>query len=175
MFRTLYSKLAAVLLVLFLMVGIISVGATLHFFEQYNEESNQRLNLRLAQHLLQQNPLGTLSEPDKERLRSLFDMQMIINPSIQIYLLDATGGIVAFSAAPNEVKLMQVDLAPIRRLLERDAKLPVLGDDPRDPNRRRIFSVAPVAGASGQGYLCDAGCGAPGRARGIACEQRRGT
>ncbi len=153
MFRTLYSKLAAVLLVLFLMVGVISVGATLHFFEQYNEESNQRLNLRLAQHLLQQNPLGTLSEPDKERLRSLFDMQMIINPSIQIYLLDATGGIVAFSAAPNEVKLMQVDLAPIRRLLERDAKLPVLGDDPRDPNRQRIFSVAPVAGASGQGYL----------------------
>jgi len=135
MFRTLYSKLAAVLLALFVMVGVISVGATLHFFEQYNEESNQRLNLRLAQHLLEQNPVGTVSEPDKERLRSLFDMQMIINPSIQIYLLDASGNLVASSAAPGAVKMQRVDLAPIRRLLQRDAKLPVLGDDPRAPDR----------------------------------------
>ena len=58
MFRTLYSKLAAVLLALFIMVGVISVGATLHFFELYNEESNQRLNLPLAEHLLQHNALG---------------------------------------------------------------------------------------------------------------------
>jgi len=153
MFRTLYSKLAAVLLALFVMVGVISVGATLHFFEQYNEESNQRLNLRLAQHLLEQNPVGTVSEPDKERLRSLFDMQMIINPSIQIYLLDASGNIVASSAAPGAVKMQRVDLAPIRRLLQRDAKLPVLGDDPRAPDRRSIFSVAPAASTDGRGYL----------------------
>src|SRR5690349_3310460 len=153
MFRTLYSKLAAVLLALFLMVGIISVAATLHFFEQYNEESNQRLNLNLAQHLLQQNPLGTVGEPDKERLRRLFDMQMIINPSIQIYLLDATGSIVASSAAPGVVKLQRVSLDPVRRLMQRDAKLPVLGEDPRDPERRRIFSVAPALTPGGQGYL----------------------
>jgi signal transduction histidine kinase len=153
MFRTLYSKLAAVLLALFLMVGIISVGATLHFFEQYNEESNQRLNLNLAQHLLQQNPLGAVGEPDKERLRQLFHMQMIINPSIQIYLLDPAGNIVAFSAAPGDVKLQRVSLEPIRRLLARDAKLPVLGEDPRDPLQHRIFSVAPAITPSGRGYL----------------------
>ena len=151
MFRTLYSKLAAVLLILFLMVGMISVGATLHFFELYNEESNQRLNLPLAQHLLQQNPLGSTSAPDTQRLRSLFDMQMIINPSIQIYLLDGEGRIVAYSAAPGEVKLTRVDLAPIREFVNKHAKLPVLGDDPRDPTRQRIFSAAPIGG--GQRYL----------------------
>jgi len=114
MFRTLYSKLAAVLLVLFVMVGVISVGATLHFFELYNEESNQRLNLPLAEHLVQHNALGTIGETNTQRLRALFDMQMIINPSIQIYLLDGEGRIVAYSAAAGEVKLTRVDLAPMR-------------------------------------------------------------
>jgi signal transduction histidine kinase len=153
MFRTLYSKLAAVLLALFLLVGVISVGATLHFFELYNEESNQRLNLPLAQHLVQQNALGTAGDLSSQRLRSLFDMQMIINPSIQIYLLDADGRIVAFSAAPGEVKLKQIDLAPIRQFTSGAAKLPLLGEDPRDPERRRIFSVAPLGGTGSKGYL----------------------
>jgi signal transduction histidine kinase len=151
MFRTLYSKLAAVLLALFVMVGVISVGAALHFFELYNEESNQRLNQKLAQHLVQQNALGTMSETNAQALRALFDMQMIINPSIQIYLLDAQGRIVAYSASPGEVKLTRVDLAPIQEFLHKDAKLPLRGEDPRDPDRRRIFSAAPIGG--GQRYL----------------------
>src|SRR5690242_11570130 len=144
MFRTLYSKLAAVLLVLFIMVGVISVAATLHFFELYNEESNQRLNQPLAQHLIQQNALGSLSKTNTQALRSLFDMQMIINPSIQIYLLDRQGRIAAYSAAPGEVKLQQVDLAPVQEFLHSNAKLPIRGDDPRDPSLKRIFSAAPI-------------------------------
>jgi HAMP domain-containing protein len=49
------------------------------------------------------------------------------------------------------VKLTRVDLTPIRAFVNKDAKLPVLGDDPRDPTRRRIFSAAPIGG--GQRYL----------------------
>ena len=113
MFRTLYSRLAAVLLALFALVGVVSVVATLHFFELYNEESNQRLNQPLARHLADQMLLFSLADANPERLRSMFDMQMIVNPSIQIYLLDAGGRIVAYSASPGEVKLERVDLAPV--------------------------------------------------------------
>jgi signal transduction histidine kinase len=152
MFRTLYSKLAAVLAALFLMVGVISVGATLHFFEMYSEESNQRLNLDLAHHLAQQHPAGGGTLPDPDRLRALFHMQMVINPSIQIYLLAADGRILQYSAAPGEVKLDRVSLAPIQALLQPGASLPVRGDDPRNPQTPRIFSVSSVPG-DGAGYL----------------------
>jgi two-component system OmpR family sensor kinase len=154
MLRTLYSKLAAVLLGLFALVGVVSILGTLHFFQLYNEEANQRLNQPLARHLADQNLLSNLSEAKPERLRSMFDMQMIINPSIQIYLLDASGRIVGFSAAPGEVKLERVALEPLRTFLDHSAKFPIHGDDPRDPAVRRIFSVTPIpAGGTPEGYL----------------------
>ena len=84
----------------------------------------------------------------------MFHMQMIINPSIQIYLLDASGRIDAYSAAPGEVKLQSVSLEPIQAFLQHSAKFPIRGDDPRNPKIKRIFSVAPIpSGGDPQGYL----------------------
>jgi len=154
MFRTLYSRLAAVLLGLFALVGVVSVVGTLHFFELYNEESTQRLNQPLARHLADQMSLFSLDDANRERLHSMFDMQMIVNPSIQIYLLDALGHIVAHSASLGEVRLKQVDLAPVAAFLNHTPNFPLRGDDPRDPQRRGIFSVAPIgSGGTAQGYL----------------------
>jgi len=154
MFRTVYSKLAAVLLGLFALVGVVSIAGTLHFFQLYNQEANQRLNQPLARHLADQNLLSNLSDAKPERLRAMFDMQMIVNPSIQIYLLDAAGRIIAFSAAPGDVKLQRVSLQPIRAFIDHSAKLPIHGDDPREPGARRIFSVAPIPnGGAPEGYL----------------------
>src|SRR5262245_3708603 len=154
MFRTLYSRLATVLLGLFALVGVVSVVATLHFFELYNEESTQRLNQPLARHLADQLSLLSLADANPERLHSMFDMQMIVNPSIQIYLLDAAGHIVAHSASLGEVKLKQVDLAPVAAFLNHTQNFPLRGEDPLDPQRRRIFSVARIgSSATVQGYL----------------------
>src|SRR5262252_5239298 len=154
MFRTLYSRLAAVLLGLFALVGVVSVVGTLHFFELYNEESTQRMNQPLARHLADQLSLLSLADANPERLHSMFDMQMIVNPSIQIYLLDAGGHIVAHSASLGEVKRKQVDLGPVAAFLNHTQNFPLRGDDPRDPQRRGIFSVAPIGSDStAQGYL----------------------
>jgi signal transduction histidine kinase len=153
-FRTLYGKLAAVLLALFAVLGAGAVFGTLHVLALYELESSQRLNQTLARHLAQQNGLGSLSAADPARLRGLFDMQMLVNPSIQIYLLDATGAIVAHSAPPGTVLAERIDLAPIRTFLASDAKLPIIGADPRRPGEVRIFSAAPIpARGPPQGYL----------------------
>ncbi|MEO8627203.1 MAG: HAMP domain-containing sensor histidine kinase [Betaproteobacteria bacterium] len=154
MFRTLYSKLSLVLLGLFALCAAVSLLGTLHLFQRYSEESNQRLNQTLAQHLAAQNGLVNSSEANASRLRSMFDMQMITNPSIQIYLLDPDGRIVAFSAKPNEVKLDRVELAPIRAFLDRGANLPIRGDDPRHPQDPRIFSATAIPSSENpQAYL----------------------
>jgi signal transduction histidine kinase len=154
MFRTLYSKLAAVLLGLFALVGAGAVFGTLHVLSLYHLESSQQLNRTLARHLAEQNLLANLSDANAGRLRGMFDMQMIINPAIQIYLLDVHGTIVAHSAPPGEVKLQRVALDPVQAFLAPGGKFPVFGDDPRRPGQRRIFSVAQIpADGRPQGYL----------------------
>ena len=154
MLRTLYGRLAAVLLGLFALVGVTSIVGTLHFFQLYSEEMNQRLNQLLARHLADQNQLSSMAAANPERLRAMFGVQMTINPSIQIYLLDATGRIEAYSAPSGEVKSERVALGPVKAFLQGTAKLPIRGDDPRNPAAPRVFSAAaiPSAGPT-QGYL----------------------
>ena len=154
MFRTLYSKLAAVLLALFALVGAGAILGTVYFLNMYHQETSQRLNLNLAAHLAEQTALTSLAEVNPERLRALFDMQMIINPAIHIYLLDSAGRIRAHSAPAGELKLDRVALAPIRALLTGSEALPILAEDPRNPARKRVFSVAPIpANGPAEGYL----------------------
>ena len=154
MFRTLYSKLAAVLLALFALLGAGAVFGTLHVLRLYQLESSQALNRTLARHLADQNQLAHLQDANPGRLRGMFDMQMVINPSIQIYLLDAIGTIVAHSAPPGEPKVQHVALGPVRDFISGAARLPILGEDPRGPGQPRIFSAAtiPSAGPT-EGYM----------------------
>jgi two-component system, OmpR family, sensor kinase len=154
MLRTLYSKLAAVQLGLFALVGAGAILGTLYCLNMYSEEGNQRLNLNLAAHLAEQSVLTGMDRANPARLRSLFDMQMVINPAIHIYLLDQDGRIAAHSAPDGEVKLERVALGPVRALLSRTEQLPILGEDPRSPGQARIFSAAPIPPSGPvQGYL----------------------
>jgi signal transduction histidine kinase len=154
MLDTLYGKLAAVLLALFALMGIGSVAGTLHVLEMYTLEASQRSNRDLARHLAEQNLVGGADGADSDRLRAMFDRQMMINPAIQIYLLDAAGALVAHAQPESTVVAQRVDLTPIRTLLSADAQLPVYGEDPRRPGARCVFSVAPIpAQGTPQAYL----------------------
>jgi two-component system, OmpR family, sensor kinase len=145
MFHTLYAKLAAVLFALFALVGTGAVMGTLHVLNLYALESSQTLNRVLARHLADQNLPQPGADADPERLRGMFDMQMLINPAIQIYLLDATGRMLAHAQGDAAEVAAGVALEPIHAFLSApDARLPILGEDPREPGRRRIFSVAPI-------------------------------
>jgi two-component system OmpR family sensor kinase len=81
-------------------------------------------------------------------------MLMVVNPGIEVYLLDPRGNIMAFSAPPGKIKRRTVSLTPLKRFLDNTGAFPIMGDDPRDPGRRKVFSVAPVP-LKGQteGYL----------------------
>jgi two-component system OmpR family sensor kinase len=79
---------------------------------------------------------------------------MVINPSIEIYLLDPAGNILAYSAPQTKVKRKRVDLDPIRRWLAGDMMMPLRGDDPRDPNRKKVFTAARIVEQGKlEGYL----------------------
>jgi two-component system, OmpR family, sensor kinase len=149
MLKTLYAKLAVVLLALFCVIGGIYVTLTMLTTRLYIDEVNQKLNRTLAANLAREKPLMKNGRIDHSMLHQVFDALMAVNPDIEIYLLDPTGKVLAFSAPPGRVKRGSVSLDPIRRFLE-GGTLPIKGDDPRDPARRKIFSAVRLAGG---GYL----------------------
>ncbi len=142
--KTLYAKMAVALLVLFLLVGGVTLVVTLVTSYFYQQEVQQRIHRDLADHILAEELLIENGVIVEDALKHVFHMMMVINPSIELYLLDPTGEILAYSAPPGRVKLAQVDLTPVATFVAGAGRLPITGDDPRNPNRRNIFSAAPV-------------------------------
>ena len=150
---TLYSKLVAVLLGFALIMAVMFLVAIRYSDLARNQEINQRFYSNLASRMLGENvldPDGTVSSATVQRVA---DRIQIINPRIDVYLLDEAGRIVAASGTDG-VKRKAVGLGPIRLFLAGDAQFPIFGDDPSDGERERVFSVADVRlKDNARGYL----------------------
>ena len=155
MFNTLYGKLAAVLFGLFSVIGAVAVALTLYSTRLYFEEVSQKLNRTLAERMVSEQVLMQEGRINEEALKDVFHQLMVINPSIELYLLDPQGAILTFSAPPGKVKRQHIALDPLTRFLSGAEDFPILGDDPRDVTRKKVFSVFPIETLDGtlEGYL----------------------
>ena len=154
MFKTLYSKLALVLTGLFCLVGIAFAVITIFSTDMYQQEVNQKLNSNLAQYIVNERNLIVNNSVNEEALKDLFHMLMVINPSVEIYLLDNDGKILAFSAPPGKVKRKKIDLGPVLNWINGDRKQIILGEDPRNLDGEKVFTASPVVDGNKQaGYL----------------------
>lgn len=152
--RSLYAKLSLVLVLLLASIGIIYTVVSVSTTRHYLEEVNQNLNRDLAKNLVADRNLVAEGQIDDRALKEMFHEYMVINPSIEIYLLDLQGRILSYSAEPEVVKRRSVSLGPIYEFLGGETTFPILGDDPRSHERRKSFSVTPVPSArDAQGYL----------------------
>ncbi len=154
MFRTLYSRLALTLFVLLCVVGIILVLVIGHSSTLYQQEVTQKLNTELAAHIVAEQSLIQDREVNQPALDQLFHQLMVINPSIELYLLDAQGAVIGYSAPEGKVKRSTISLAPVQEFLGGNARFPLTGDDPRNTEGHKVFSAARIDGEDGlQGYL----------------------
>jgi len=154
MFKNLYTRLAAVLMGVFFLIGVLYLLLTLYTTRLYFQEVNQKLNRILAQHLVSENILMSNGRVNDKALHDIFHMLMVVNPVIEIYLLDSNGTILAYSAPPRKVKRQSVSMEPVKRLLKGTSSLPILGDDPRDLKKKKVFSAAPISlKGRTEGYL----------------------
>jgi signal transduction histidine kinase len=151
---TLARKLTAVLLLLFCAVGAFFTVAMITTTRLHNQEANQRFNSSLAAHIVADEEIIVEGRVDEKKAAEIFHMLMVVNPNIELYLLDRTGKILSYSAPPGKVRRSSVDLGPVRRFIEGDMNFPLFGDDPRDPEGRKIFSAAELPGSDPPaGYL----------------------
>ena len=154
MFHTLYSRLAFTLFILLCLVGVILIQLIGHSSAMYQQEVAQKLNIELAQHIIAEQPLINKQKINQQALDELFHQLMVTNPSIELYLLDHQGEVIAYSAPEGIVKRTQVDVEPVRQFIDGKATFPIKGDDPRNPDGQKVFSAAAIVNQDGlQGYL----------------------
>lgn len=151
---SLYKRLALSLTLVFAAIIYLLIWWSGELKENTQLESEQRLHLGLASHLVQDNPLLAQGVYDYDALKSLFHTLMMLGPSFEFYYLDPTGKIITYSAEPGKVKRSSVSLEPVKALISRSQDLPILGQDPRQHEHSKIFSAAPVIKDEKlQGYL----------------------
>ncbi|WP_447788449.1 sensor histidine kinase [Pseudomonas farris] len=150
---TLTQRLSLVFAVLLLMCYGTSAWMQVRSNHMHELEVVQGLSRDLAQHIAHDTVLMDRNGPMPNAVRELFSQLMLVNPSVEVYLLDTGGRIVGSAAPEGRIRRERVDLAPIQRLLKGEA-LPILGDDPRSVDGSKVFSAAPLR-VNGQpaGYL----------------------
>lgn len=154
MLRTLYAKLSVGLVVLLIAIGLVYAVISSVATRSYLEQVNQVFNRDLARNLVADRNLVREGRIDDKAIKETFRRYMVINPSIEIYLLDLDGRILSYSADPGKVKRNQVAVNPIRAFLSSKDLGPLLGDDPRSHDQQKAFSVTPVPSESApEGYL----------------------
>lgn len=151
---TLFARLSAALLVIILLVGCGFYFIELLSTRMYYEELTQRLNSSIAMYVTGERNLIENGEVKTDALELLAQQAMIINPTVEVYLLDKQGRILGHALPPGVVKLEFIDLEPIHEWLAGDVKMPFKGSDPRNPGKYKIFSAAEVVHEGElQGYL----------------------
>jgi signal transduction histidine kinase len=177
--RRLHVRIGAVVLAVLVLQALGLLLLSRMQQERVNLEVTQRLNRGLARYVLEHQARPLLDAAGRPDRPLLMDMAMYVtraNPAVEVYLLDPAGRITghAFDAAGTDVAQGSIDLAPVQRLLEggEHLELPVLGDDPRVPGGRNIFSVAPIgrelAAPAGYLYIVLRGQASVGLAQGSA-------
>ncbi len=141
---SLYWSIALTLLFLLLGLGagymiITSMAAT-----TYVQEINQQLYGDVAEHLVKETQPLKQGQVDTAATHDIMHSMMVINPSLEVYLLDPNGQIIDYVVPYSEVKLDRVDLEPVHQFLESESAHMIVGDDPKLPGTKNIFSAAPI-------------------------------
>lgn len=144
---TLWQQVAAVFAALLVATSAASAWLQWRAGDRHEEEVVQRLSHGLAAHIASHTALLGPAGLEAAAVKELFGMAMVVNPSVEVYLLAPDGRVLAHLAPEGHLLRQQVDLAPIRRFIE-GGRLPIEGDDPRSARARKVFSAAPLGSAA---------------------------
>ncbi|HGY54283.1 MAG TPA: sensor histidine kinase [Caldithrix abyssi] len=154
-FKTFYGRLSLLFLVLLVLLGAAQIVITATSWSRYYKEADQRLNLTLAADMAKEIEPLLKDSLDIAAIGHTIHYMMVLNPKIEIYVVDGNGHILAFFAEPNKkVKTNYIDLQPVNQFLSGDFQIPIVGDDPRHPGLQKPFSAASLKiGKDINGYL----------------------
>ena len=142
--NSLYLRLSLSFTLILLIVGlayiiIVTLASNKHF-----QETTQRLNADVAKYLLEETSPFKDGEVNEEALGVIMHSMMAVNPGIEVYLVQADGEILSYVVLDKNVKLSRISTEPIEEFIETGGEKYILGDDPRNPGEKTIFSATKV-------------------------------
>jgi signal transduction histidine kinase len=150
----LYGKLALTFLLVLTLLAAVYGFLTAYSANRYFEANYQRLNRDVAAHIAKFTLPFINQQVNRAGADTIFFNAMVTNPSAEVYLLDSTGAILLYHAPPKEIKLNRVSLQPIHDYIQTQGQVYILGDDPKCPQEKKIFSAAKVIkNGRMQGYV----------------------
>ena len=127
------------------LVGAVYVLLTAHTAQRYYQETEQKLNRHIAEQIVKDVKPIQDGEVNEKALKELFHYLMVIHPQVEVYLLDEKGKILTYYAPKAKVRADRVPLGRIERFIEKDSLKGIMkGMDPRHPEKKKIFSAAPI-------------------------------
>ncbi|NRA85779.1 MAG: sensor histidine kinase, partial [Gammaproteobacteria bacterium] len=144
MLNSLVTKLIGLFITLMIIILMVFTWYVSKSSLQNQLQMTQALHQDLAKNMIKENHLLRDGKIDPSVLEHVFHSMMLLGPAFEIYVVDLTGKILAFSAVEGKVKRKVVNLTPIKSFLNQHKKWPLLGDDPRHQSRQKIFSAAKI-------------------------------
>ena len=142
--RSLYWRLSVSFLLILLIVAFAYIIIATLASNKHYQETTQRLNSDVAEYLLKETPPFKDGEINEEALGVIMHSMMAVNPGIEVYLVGASGEILSYVVLEKNVKLSRISTDPIDEFIETGGQKYILGDDPRNPGEKTIFSATRV-------------------------------
>ncbi len=154
LFRSFYARLSVIFLILILALGtgslVIAFNASGRLFDEVEQLLNREYAASIAGEL---QPLVEQSF-SQDGIGAAIHYMMVLNPMVEIYLLDGAGSIISYFTHPEEkLNRWRIDLAPVEEFIAKKDSARILGDDPRTDDKRKPFSAAPLRMGDQQGFV----------------------
>lgn len=140
----LFWKIAAVFTALLIILGIVFIFIASHFSKSYLTTAHQELYGNIAQHLATFTQPIKNGKPDTTVTHDIIHSTMVANPSVEVYMLDTAGNITDYVVPDKTVQIHRVDIGKVKQWLAANDVTRPLGDNPKQPDERSIFSAAAV-------------------------------
>lgn len=142
-FRSFYARLSVLFLILVFILGgvtlFIAFDASTHLYGEVDQLLNREYASNISRELI-----GITSEnPTGEEIEEAINYMMILNPNVEIYLVDSDGLILSYFAGEGKtIKRDRIDTTPLELFQASNGYESILGDDPRTDNEEKPFSAA---------------------------------
>ncbi|CAM1354178.1 MULTISPECIES: sensor histidine kinase [Tenacibaculum] len=153
-------KLGFTFLTLIFIVGIVYISLTFFSVKKFYSETTQRLNANIANHLIEEkfkknSPFLDDGSVNKSLFGDIMHDMMAVNRAIEVYLLNESGeilySVVLDHTNPNK-PLKKISLLPVKKFIQNKEQY-ILGDDPREAGKQKIFSAAHFVKNNKEGYI----------------------
>lgn len=153
-FNSLTWKIGSTFLLILAILSAVYLYIAVWTADMYYQETVQKMGSQIASHIVKENKFFTNDKIDEEVLHNLFHQIMVINPSLEVYLLDTEGNILTYFAPEKKIIMKAVDLEPIKYFIADSGKSFIMGNNPRDPQTNITFTASEIIeNGKLEGYL----------------------